>query len=98
MNFSKIVNSITQSYFGEASNYIISPSVSVSLKAIYDTQWIEVNGVSSQALVCSIQILDLPGIVPSKGHTITRGAKTYRIEVAQTNGDGSIYTLVLKDL
>lgn len=97
MSFSKIVNSVSQNFFGEACTYVVSPSASISLKAIFDTQWIEVNGVSTQALVCEIQLSDLGVITPSKGHKITRGAKTYKIEVAQTNGDATICSLILKD-
>lgn len=90
-----LVNGITQNYFGEAAVYK-SGATETNVKAIFEMQWIELNGVSTKGLTCQIRAGDIPS-EPKKNDQVIRGAKTYTVSVAQQDGDGSIYTLILKD-
>ena len=90
----KLLNKITQNYLGEAISYNYKSSTTVNVKGVFSNQWVEVNGVSAQALTCDIVAIDLSS-PPGKGDTITRGSLTYKIEVTQNNEE--IYTFILKE-
>jgi hypothetical protein len=90
----KTLDKITQSYLGETIIYQYANESTVECKAIFETQFIEVNGVSSQAKTCDIVQADLE-VEPGKGDSIIRDSVTYQIENIQINE--STYTLILKD-
>lgn len=98
MNFgslANLVNGITQGYFGEPAVYKSGPT-ETQLQAIFEMQWVEVNGVSANSMTCQIQANALSEL-PKKNDQVVRGAKTYTVAVAQQAGDGSLITLILKD-
>lgn len=94
-NLSDLALGVTQGFFGEDIIYKVGLT-ETSLKAVFEVQPVEVNGVSAQALTCQIQSKDL-ATAPQKNDKVIRGAKTYTVSAAQIESDGSIYTLVLKD-
>lgn len=94
-NLANLVNGITQKYFGEAAIYK-SGDIETPIKAIFEMQWIESNGVSSQSMTCQIRSTDIPDL-PKKNDQVIRGTTTYLVSVSQTDAEEDILTLVLKD-
>lgn len=94
-SLASLVNGITQDYFGESVIYK-SGATQTNIKAVFEMQWIEINGVSAQSMTCQIQSSALAQ-APVKNDQVIRGAKTYTVSVAQSDGDGSLITLILKD-
>lgn len=94
-SLANLVNGITQNYFGESVIYK-SGATQTSIKAVFEMQWIESNGVSAQSMTCQIQSNALAQ-APVKNDQVIRGSKTYTVSAAQTEGDGTLITLILKD-
>lgn len=92
---SNLANRISQRAFGEPAVYI-RDEVETELKALFDTQPVEVNGVISQALTAEVLAVDLPG-EPRKGDKLRRGTKTYSVQPPQGSADGKVLTLILKE-
>lgn len=89
-----LLNDITQSFFGEDTTYLYADTTTTQLKAVYSTQWVESNGVSTQSLAAEVLRSDLSRD-PAKGDRLIRGEKSYRISVAQPSPDREIFTLIL---
>lgn len=94
-SLANLVNGITQDYFGESVIYK-SGATQTNIKAVFETKWIESNGVSAQSMTCEIQSSSLT-VAPKKNDQVIRGSKTYTVSVAQVESDGSLITLILKD-
>lgn len=90
------VLSITQDYFGESATYT-QGAETAEIKAVFDYQWVELNGVSSNELTAKVLLADLPS-APQKGDTIERTDtnETFRVTIAQPDGLGG-FTLVLAE-
>ena len=93
---SKLLNKLSQSYFGELCSYSYTEGGADSISAVFNTAWVEVLGISTYALTCEVVLSEIKRI-PKKGDSITYDSKTYKVEVAQPSGDGSLYLLILKD-
>lgn len=90
-----VANGVSQRFFGEPAIYR-SADVDTNISALFEVAWVEVNGVSAQALTCQIRLADIPA-KPKKGDQIVRGTTVYGVTPPQIDGDGSILTLILKE-
>lgn len=93
---SKLLNKVSQRYFGELCSYAYTEGGSDNISAVFNTAWVEVLGISSYALTCEVVLSDLKR-APKKGDLVTHDSKTYKVDVSQPSSDGSLYLLILKD-
>jgi len=85
----------TQNYFSESATYK-RDTTTKQIKAVFEQQWIESQGVSTYALTARVAESELGVFSPPQSNDILiRGSTTYKVLVAQQDNAGA-WTLVLQ--
>ncbi len=92
--FGKSVVGLCNSVFGESISYTPSGGSAVTIKAIFDERYIEVDGVVCLKPTLRINLDDLV-LGPGKGDTVSIATVTYRVTESQLDGFGGT-TLILQ--
>jgi hypothetical protein len=91
---SESVLDVCNSVFGESVTYTPLADVPVTINAVFNNVWIEVESVTSLTPTLRVQLSDLAS-VPGKGDQVVVGSINYKVTKSHPDGFGGS-TLILQ--
>lgn len=99
MSFKALSDSIVglcNDVFGDSYSYTPNEASPVSIKAVFGTAWVDVEGTVSLKKTLRIRLSDLPS-EPAKGDMVTIEEVDYRVMESHEDGHGGSTLILQKD-